>query len=74
MHHHQAHTKAVEQRNVMNDIAEIVMLERLAGQHQHKGFSPVLIDIRRGMAKPFNVVLSVGRHDLFSSKIEIMQA
>ena len=74
MHHHETHAEAIKQGNIVDDVTEIVMLEGFAGEHQYKGFSPMLIDVRRGVAKPFDVILSISRHDLFSSNNKVMQA
>ncbi len=55
MHQHQAYAKAVQQHQVVDDIAEVGVLDTVAGQHDDKGAIAVGIDIGRRMAKPVNV-------------------
>ncbi|MNI52374.1 hypothetical protein D3C73_1071470 [compost metagenome] len=53
---HQAHAKAVQQHQVVDDVAEVGVLDTVAGQHDDKGAVAVGIDIRRSVTKPINVV------------------
>ena len=57
MHQHQAHAEAVQQHQVVNDIAEIRVGNALARQHHHKGAVAVGIDIGRSVAEPIDVVV-----------------
>ncbi|MNE20657.1 hypothetical protein D3C80_1137900 [compost metagenome] len=52
---HQAHAQAVQQHQVVDDIAEVRMLYTITGQHDHKGAVAVGIDVGRSVAKPVDV-------------------
>ena len=52
---HQAHAQAVQQHQVVDDIAEIGVRNAVAGQHDDEGAIAVSIDVRRRMAKPVDV-------------------
>jgi hypothetical protein len=39
----------------MDDVAEVGVLDAVAGQHDDEGAIPVGIDVRRSVAKPINV-------------------
>ena len=56
MHQHQTHTQAVEQHDVVDDVVEIRVRNRLTRQQHDKGALAVGIDIGRGVAKPLDVV------------------
>ncbi len=55
VHQHQAHPQAVEQHQVVDDIAEVGVFNAVAGQHDHEGAVAVGIDIGRRVAKPIDV-------------------
>lgn len=59
MHQHQAYAQAGQQGNVMNDIGEISVFDRLTAEHQHKGFAPVRIDVWQRTAKQLYAILMV---------------
>ena len=52
---HQAHAQAVQQHQVMDDIAEVGVLHTVAGQHDDKGAVAVGIDVGRSVTKPIDV-------------------
>ncbi len=54
---HQAHAKAVQQHQVVDDVGEIGMLQAVARQHDDEGAVAVRIDVGRGVAKPGDVVV-----------------
>ncbi|MNZ16040.1 hypothetical protein D3C78_330020 [compost metagenome] len=56
MHQHQAHAQAVQQHQVMDDIAEIRVFHPIAGEHDHKGAVAMSIDVRGGMTQPVDVI------------------
>ena len=58
MHQYQFHAEAVQQRDVVNDVGKIRMLDRVAAEHQHKRFTAMRVDIRRRVAEPFDVVFA----------------
>ena len=45
--HHQAHTQAAEQGNVVDDIDEVPVLDGIARHGQHNGSAAMSIDVRR---------------------------
>ena len=55
MHQHQAHTQAVKQHQVVDDIAEVGVVHTIAGQHDHKGAVAVGVDVGRSVTKPIDV-------------------
>ncbi|BCS41964.1 hypothetical protein Pta6605_02950 [Pseudomonas amygdali pv. tabaci] len=55
MHQHQTHAQAVQQHQVMDDIAEVRVRNAVAGQHDDEGAITVSIDVRRRVAKPVDV-------------------
>jgi hypothetical protein len=55
MDQHQAYTEAVQQHQVMNDVAEVGVFNPISGQHDDEGAITVGIDIRRSVAKPIDV-------------------
>ncbi|MCY1546208.1 hypothetical protein D9M68_821960 [compost metagenome] len=56
VHQHQAHAHAVQQHQVVDDIAEVRVSDPLAGQHHHEGAVPVGVDVRSSVAQPVDVV------------------
>jgi hypothetical protein len=62
VHEHEFDAEAVEQRDIVNDVREIRMLDRIATEHQDKRFTAVRIDIGRRIAKPFDVILAGAVH------------
>lgn len=56
MHQHQAHAKAVQQHQVMDDVAEIRVFHPIARKHDHEGAVAMGIDVRGGMTQPVDVV------------------
>jgi hypothetical protein len=52
---HQTHAEAVQQHQVVDDIAEVRMLHAVARQHDDEGAIAVGIDVRRSVAKPIDV-------------------
>jgi len=57
VHQHQAHAEAVQQHQVVDDIAEIRVGDTLARQHHDEGAVAVGIDIGRSVAEPIDVVV-----------------
>ncbi|MNJ17560.1 hypothetical protein D3C77_118430 [compost metagenome] len=55
MHQHQANPQAVQQDQVVDDIAEVGVLDAVSGKHDHKGAVAVGIDVRRSMTQPIDV-------------------
>ncbi|MNY15521.1 hypothetical protein D3C86_1487380 [compost metagenome] len=55
VHQHQAHAEAVQQDDVVDDVAEIRMLHAVARQHDDEGAVAVGIDVRRRVTKPIDV-------------------
>ncbi len=58
-HQHQPHAEAVQQYQVVNDVAEIGVFQPIARQHDHEGAFTVRVDVGRGVAKPGDVVVHV---------------
>src|SRR5471030_1752991 len=56
MDQYQSHAEAVQQHQVVDDIAEVRMLHTVAGQHDDERAIAVGIDVRRRVTKPINVV------------------
>ncbi|CAM5620330.1 hypothetical protein SSTU70S_01056 [Stutzerimonas stutzeri] len=54
---HQTHAEAVQQHQVVDDVGEVGMLQAVARQHDDEGAVAVRIDVRRGVAKPGDVVV-----------------
>ncbi|MNZ79039.1 hypothetical protein D3C78_976320 [compost metagenome] len=52
---HQAHAQAVQQHQVVDDIAEVRVFNAVAGQHDDKGAIAVGVDVRRSVTKPIDV-------------------
>src|SRR3546814_16771237 len=55
MNQHQAHAKAVQQYQVMDDVAEIRVFDPIAGQHDDEGAIAVGVDVGRSVTKPIDV-------------------
>ena len=55
VHQHQTHAEAVQQDQIVDDIAEIRMLDAVAGKHDDEGAIAVGIDVGRRVAKPIDV-------------------
>ncbi|BBN61066.1 hypothetical protein KUIN1_02560 [Pseudomonas sp. KUIN-1] len=55
MNQHQTHAQAVQQHQIVDDIAEIGVRNAVAGQHDDEGAIAVSIDVRRRVAKPVDV-------------------
>ena len=49
---YQAHTEAVEQGDIVDDVGKVFVLRSRAPQHQHKGLAPVCIDVGCGISEP----------------------
>ncbi len=56
MHQYQAHAQAVQQHQVVDDVAEIRVFHPIAREHDHEGAVAMGIDIRGGMTQPVDVV------------------
>jgi hypothetical protein len=56
MHQHQPHAQAVQQHQVVDDIAEVGVRHTIAGEHDDKGAIAVGIDVGRRVTKPVNVI------------------
>jgi len=56
MHQHQAHAQAVQQHQVVDDIAEIRVFHPIAREHDHKGAVAMGIDIGGCMTQPVDVI------------------
>ncbi len=52
---HQAHPEAVQQHEVVDDIAEVGVLDPVPRKHDHESAVPVGIDVRRSMTQPIDV-------------------
>ncbi|MOA35573.1 hypothetical protein D3C78_1570340 [compost metagenome] len=52
---HQAHAKAVQQHQVVDDIAEVGVLDPVTGEHDHEGAVAVGVDVRRSVTQPIDV-------------------
>ncbi len=52
---HQAYAQAVQQDQVVDDIAEVRVVHTIAGQHDHKGAVAVGVDVGRSVTKPIDV-------------------
>ncbi len=52
---HQAHAQAVQQHQVVDDIAEVGVVDAVARQHDHKGAVAVGVDVGRSVTKPIDV-------------------
>ena len=57
VHQHQAHAEAVQQHQVVDDIAEVGIGHAFTGQHHHKGAVAVGVDIGGRVTEPVNVVV-----------------
>src|SRR5690554_208538 len=57
VHQHQAHPQAVQQHQVVDDVAEVDMFDGVPRQHDHEGTLAVRVDVGRGIAKPADVVV-----------------
>jgi hypothetical protein len=53
---HQANAQAVQQHQVMNDVAEVRVLNAVARKHDDEGAIPVGIDIGGRVAEPIDVI------------------
>ena len=47
VHQHQSHPQTAQQCDILNNIGKVIVFNGLAAKHQHKGFTPVCIDVRR---------------------------
>jgi hypothetical protein len=52
---YQSHTQAVQQHQVVDDIAEVRVFNAVAGQHDDKGAIAVGVDVGRSVTKPIDV-------------------
>ena len=55
MDQHQPHAQAVQQHQVVDDIAEVGVVHTVAGQHDYKGAVAVGVDVGRSVTKPIDV-------------------
>jgi hypothetical protein len=53
---YQTNTQTVQQHEVVNDIAEIGVLNAVARKHDDEGAIPVGIDVGRRVAEPIDVI------------------
>ena len=51
MHQHHTDTQTLQQGNIMHCAVEVAMQNRITAESDNKGFAPVGMDIRRGLAK-----------------------
>lgn len=56
VYQHQAHAKAVQQDQVVDDIAEIRVFNAVPRKHDHEGAVAVGVDVGGSMAQPVDVV------------------
>ena len=54
---HQTHAQAVQQHQVVDDIAKVGVRHAVAGEHDDKGAVAVGIDVGRCVTKPVNVIV-----------------
>src|SRR5690606_22153986 len=52
---YQAYAEAMQQHQVVDDIAEIRVGDTVTGQHDHEGAVAVGVDVGRGVAQPVDV-------------------
>ena len=57
VHQHQSHAQAVQQHQVVNDVAKVGVGHAVAGEHDDKGAVAVGIDVRRRVTQPINVIV-----------------
>ena len=62
MNQHQAHTKTIQQSDVVNDVGKVFMLRHRAPQHQHKGLTPVCVDVGCSISQPADMLLRRSCH------------
>ena len=60
-HDYQTHAEAVQERDVVNDILEVLVRDRAAAEHEHERAAAVSVDVRRSAAKPLGVLMRVHR-------------
>ena len=60
MHQHQLDAQRVQQRDVMHDVAEVLVVHGLAAEQQHEGLAAMPVDVGRGVAEPVHVLVAHG--------------
>ena len=71
MDQHQFYSQTVEQGDIVDYMGKIVLLRDLTTEHQHKGFTPVCVDVGRCISEPADVVMPCcchGRIRIFCKK------
>ena len=64
---HQAYTEAVQQRDVVNDVREGIVLRDGVPQHQHEGLAPVCVDVGCSVPQPADMGPRRRCHALFQA-------
>ncbi len=56
VHEHDAHTEHRQQREVVHDVRDVVVHDRIAAEQDDEGLVPVRADVRRRVAEPARVL------------------